>query len=215
MIWLAAAAHAGAWTKETGQLYAKAGVDLYKAFEFVQPGSSSAVPGAISGGEYFAHQYGVYAEAGVLPGYKGQLSISAPLLFGIANIPGDDNSGTVPIRATSGRLGDLNLAAQIALHPKWPLAAALQVKIPMYANGSIGAEYPTWRELFPKPGDGQVDWTTWLYAGAAPIPKSFVEASLGYRHRTEQFVGWDTSTAFVDAAVFGAKGGYSLGRVLP
>ncbi|MEZ4239570.1 MAG: hypothetical protein R3F59_26120 [Myxococcota bacterium] len=156
----------------------------------------------------------------------------APL--GIGTIQGEvmDPLGTVPLRATARRLGDLRVAGQIALHPKLPISAALEAKIPMYANGHVGDDYPIYQEVFPKPGDGQVDLTGWVYAGASPLPKTFAEAGLGYLHRTEAFVGWNeaarrrslasdplstgkTELTFTDGLVFTAKAGRQIGKVLP
>ena len=210
-LWCAPPARAGAWTREVGQLYAKAGADVYHASRFVAPSQLEA-----PGGSYTGQQYSLYGEAGVLPGYKGQLSLSLPLVVGAHRSEIDDAfGGSTPFRATSTTLGDLQTAAQIALHPKIPLSFALAAKIPMYANGDVGDRYPTYATLFPKPGDGQIDLTAWLYAGAAPTAKIFCEAGLGYRHRTETFVGWQTSVTLVDGFPFVAKAGMKLGRFLP
>ena len=65
--------------------------------------------------------------------------------------------GTYSIRATTARAGDLRGAVQVALHPKAPLALAVDVKVPAYANGKVGQEFMALAEVFPKPGDGQVD----------------------------------------------------------
>jgi hypothetical protein len=207
---LALPALAGGWTKELGEVYTKVGADVYRSTRFVAPGQEQTSEGA-----YLGQQYGVYAEAGVLPVHKGQLSLSAPLVVGSHRSSFTDPLGEVGFRATTARLGDLQVAGQVALHPKLPLAAALAVKIPMYANGEVGGNYPTYAELFPKPGDGQVDLTAWLYGGFAPTSRTFAELGVGLRHRTEAFVGWQTDITFVDGAPFVAKGGLRFGRVLP
>lgn len=206
---LAAAAHGGAWTKDPGELYAKAGADLYRAVRFVSPGTAVERDGA-----YLGQQYGIYAEAGVLPFHPVQLSIAAPVVVGTLWSEVFDPFGALPVRATTARAGDLRVAGQVALHPDLPLSAALEVKVPLYANGSVGADLPTLASLFPLPGDGQVDLTPWLYAGASPADGTFVEAGLGWRHRTEVFVGWDTPITFVDGLAFTAKGGRTFGRVI-
>jgi hypothetical protein len=210
LAWLAGPAHAGAWTKEIGEFYAKAGGDVYRAFRYVSPGTAN------QGGSYFGGQASAYAEAGVLPVHKGQLVVSVPFVIGTHSGMVSDPTGPVDVRATTARFGDLRVGAQVALHPKSPLAAAIEVKIPMYANDSVGAAYPTLEQLFPLPGDGQVDVTGWLFAGATPWPRSFFEAGVGYRHRTEAFVGWEPpeGTSFTDGIAWTAKGGYTLGAVL-
>lgn len=224
---LADGARAGAWTKELGEMYVKGGANLYQAFRFVPPGG--AEPTDVN---YLGQQYVLYGEAGVLPFHKGQLSVSAPLVIGRIRADVEDPFGVTPIRATTTRLGDLRVAAQVALHEKLPLSAALEAKVPMYGNGSVGADYPIYSTLFPRPGDGQIDLTGWLYAGASPLPETFAEVGIGFVHRTEWFVGWDraerlaaaaqdpttpegTDVAFSDGGVFTAKAGRSFGHVLP
>lgn len=210
--WVAAPALAGAWTRDTGELYTKAGAEVYRAFEFVNSGGALVQ----DDGSYFGQQYSVYAEAGVIPGGWAQVTVKAPFVVGTLSAEYEDALGSVPLRATTSRLGDLEVGGQVRLHPKAPLALAVIGKIPMYGNESVGEDYPTFRELFPKPGDGQVDLTGWVYAGFVPVDRSFVEVGAGYRHRTELFVGWPSTTlTYVDGVVFLAKGGYRFGKVLP
>ncbi|MEQ1507945.1 MAG: hypothetical protein ABMB14_37300, partial [Myxococcota bacterium] len=189
--WLAIAAHAGAWTKDLGAVYAKAGADLYSSLRYVSPFAGEEDPDAAS---FFGQRYGVYAELGVLPKWRGQLTVSAPVVVGVHRAELTDALGVVPIRATTARFGDLALAAQVALHPTAPIAAAVELKVPMYTNGGIGADFPLYVDQFPKPGDGQVDVTTWLFAGLAGASagggSGFAEAGVGWVHRTEWFVGW-------------------------
>ncbi len=210
MIALAGQAHAGAWTKELGEVYAKAGADVYGAFKYVSPGTAN------QGGSYLGEQISAYAEVGVLPVHKGQLVASAPFVIGTHSSTVSDPTGAVEVRATTARMGDLRVGAQVALHPRSPFSAAVEVKIPMYANDSVGAAYPTLQQLFPLPGDGQIDVTGWLFGGAAPWTDTFVEAGVGYRHRTETFLGWDppAGLSYADGIAWTAKGGYTLGAVL-
>lgn len=208
--WLAGTALAGAWTRDAGELYTKVGADLYRPSTFVMPGDDEVSPGT-----YLGQQYGLYAEAGVSRGHPVQLSLAVPLVVGTVNTVYVDRQGEVPLRATTVRPGDLRVAAQVALHPTAPIAAAVELKLPLYANGAVGADYPTFAELFPKPGDGQIDVTGWLSAGFTPIKGGFVEVGIGWRHRTEVFVGWLTPIRFVDGGVFAAKIGRRFGPVLP
>lgn len=208
-LWLAAAAHAGAWTREPGQLYTKVGADGYRAFRFVSPGTAAEGDGA-----YFGQQYSLYGEFGVLPVHKGQLALGVPVVIGTLWSEIFDPFGALRVRATTARMGDLRATAQVALHPDLPLALAAEVKVPLYANGSVGAELPTLSSLFPLPGDGQVDVTTWVYAGASPADATFVEGGVGWRHRTEVFVGWDTPITFVDGITWNLKGGRTFGKVI-
>ncbi len=209
--WLAAAALAGAWTRPLGGLYAKAGADVYDAFTFVAPGHSSA-----GAGDYFGQQDGIYAEAGVLPGaWKGQLSVAAPLVVGTHTTAIPSIAEEIPVRATTTRLGDLRVAAQTPLLREAPVALSVEVKLPLYANGAVGERFGTSARLFPKPGDGQVDVTPMVFAGASPWAGTFAEVGLGWRFRTEAFVGWDAGAIeFSDGVVFLAKGGHDFGRVI-
>jgi hypothetical protein len=215
-LWCSAAL-AGAWTRDAGSLYSKAGVDVYSALRFVAPGEGDQV----SEGEYFAHQYSVYGEAGLLPGKRLQLQLQVPAIVGIHSTELVDALRVIPLRATTARLGDATFGLQAALHPRIPLSAALLVKVPLYANGGVGDAYPTFAEVFPKPGDGQVDFTAWVFAGSGlptGLGSGFLEAGVGYRHRTELFVGWSDAPedlTFVDGFVFTAKVGRSFGKVLP
>lgn len=209
--WLVSSAWAGAWTRDVGQVYAKAGADWYDAFAFVAPGQSQEE----AAGKYFGQQYGVYAETGVVPsGWKAHVSVGLPLVVGSHTTVVRDVVGETNVRATTTRLGDLRAAAQVALHPKAPVALNVEVKLPMYRNGTVGDEYENFAEIFPKPGDGQVDVTPMVFAGAAPWSGTFGELGLGWRFRTEAFVGWDTDLEFSDGLVFNGKVGHDFGRVI-
>jgi len=204
-------ASAGGWTKELGSAYAKVGGDVYAAARFVAPGNSEPV----TGGSYFGQQYSVYAEAGVLRSYPVQVSISAPFIVGIQSSQVFDAMGQVQLRAMTSRLGDLRPAVQLALSKKVPLAFALEAKIPLYSNDTVGAATPEFTALYPKPGDGNLDFTGWVYGGAAPWDDTFFEAGIGYQVRTEVFVGWDTNLTFADSVRFVGKGGHVFGPVIP
>lgn len=207
---LASPALAGAWTKELGDGYAKVGAELYAALRYVGPGELGG-----DGGTYLGHQYGAYGEVGVLPGWKGQVSGSLPLVVGTHTAMYSDPFGTAEIRATTVRTGDLRVALQAAIHPELPLAVAVDLKVPTYANGTVGDAYPVYRELFPKPGDGQIDVGASIYGGLSPWDGGFAEVGVGYVHRTEIFVGWDPTFTLSDGVRFAAKGGHTFGRVLP
>jgi hypothetical protein len=200
-------AFAGAWTKALGEHYAKAGVELYGTTRFVRPGTAG------SGGSYFGEQVTAYGEVGVLKAWPVQVNLSAPFVVGTHSTQVRDPLGEVDVRASTARLGDLRVAAQVALHRHAPISAAVELKVPLYANDSVGENQPVLAPLFPLPGDGQIDLTFWLGAGRSGGP-TFGEAALGYRHRTEAFVGWDppAEIAFVDGIPFVLKGGHRFGK---
>ncbi|HHO51185.1 MAG TPA: hypothetical protein ENK18_10015 [Deltaproteobacteria bacterium] len=202
---LASPAHGGAWTRELGSFYVKGGADLYQAQRFRAPGAPDE-----SEGGYLGQQYSLYAEGGVSPLHPVQLAVSAPLTIGTHRTEIIDAFGPLPVRATTLRGGDLRATIQTALLDRAPVSAAVEIKIPLYANGSVGDSVPNYKELFPKPGDGQIDLTLWLSAGAAVLPDLFVEGGIGYLHRTEVFIGWQTDITFADGARFGGKAGYRV-----
>lgn len=217
MIALVASAYGGAWTKEAGQVYAKVGGDVYFSDRYVAPAApEGAVETAeVDGGTYLGQQYAAYAEVGLLKAWKVQASLAAPLLVvGSRTLPGDA-MGTYSIRATTARAGDLRGALQVALHPEVPIALAVDVKVPAYANGTVGQEFMALAEIFPKPGDGQVDLGAMLLAGASPWKGGFVEGGAGFVHRTEAFVGFDTDVKLSDGARLLLKGGHVFGPVIP
>lgn len=200
LLGLAGVAHAGAWTRDLGSAYAKVEGSVYAASRVRVPGAT-----ADSAGAYTGVQGSLHGELGLLKAHPVQLSASAPLVAGSHRTDIYDVFGPVPVRATTVRAGDLRVAAQTALTRAMPLAVAVEAKVPLYANGTVGQSLPSYAALFPKPGDGQVDLTGWAYAGGA-IGEGFVEGGLGYLHRTEAFVGWDTDLQVTD-------GGRALGKV--
>lgn len=202
-------AWAGAWTKDLGSHYAKVGVDGYDALRVVLPGEAEARKGG-----YLGVQSTVYAEAGVSKGHPLQLGITVPLVAGFFRSDVETTAGTVGVRTTTVRPGDLRVSVQTAFKKGTPFSVALEVKIPMYANGNVGQDTPSLAELYPKPGDGQVDLTGWLYGGAAPRKGMFLEGGAGWRHRTEAFVGWEDGPKIGDGAVFLGKIGQQVGPVM-
>lgn len=207
---LAAAAYAGAWTKEAGEVYAKLGADFYDPLVYVDPAT-----GEETELRYFGQQYGAYAEVGVLDARPVQLDVYVPVSVGRTafEVTGVDGDGTGV--ATTTRLGDARVAIQAALWRRGvQVAAAVGAKVPLYANDRVGAAYPAWQPFFPLVGDGQLDVEARLHAGGSvPDTPFWLEGLVGYRHRTEVFLGWTPpgGLAFVDGVPFRATLGARLG----
>lgn len=205
---LAALAHAGAWTRAPGHGYGKVGVDRYQTGALLSPGT-----GVPPGGTYTAEQLGAWLELG-LPagGWRAHLGVGAAVVSGhhLAEIP--SALGPQRVRASSTRPGDLRLAPQIALHPRWPVAVALEAKLPLARNDRVGGS-SAWAELFPRPGDGQVDLTPVVWAGGGR-GRVFGELGVGWRHRTRWSLG-TPGPDFRDGVYASGKAGIDLGRVLP
>ena len=206
-------AEAGAWTRSFGDHYVKLGADFYKAISYVDPATGEEV----SGLDFFGQQYSLYGEVGVLPWWPLQIGVLLPVSVGTLSFT-DDNlfAEGERARATSARLGDLRVSVQTSILKKgFQLSPAIELKIPLYSNDSIGSEFDTWSQAFPMPGEGQIDVTAWLLMGSS-IPKApvFVQGGVGYRHRTEHFIGWDTDLEFVDGLPLTATVGATFGRFL-
>jgi hypothetical protein len=206
-------AAAGPWTRELWSYYAKAGADYYSASGYTDPRT-----GEPSGNDYFGQQYGLYGELGVSPAWPVQVSALLPVTSGTASFKDEIRFGSGEGHATTTRFGDARFAAQTSLlREPFPLAFALELKVPLYRNGSVGAEHEAYRQYFPLPGDGQLDWTGWVLAGTSiPSASMWVEGGVGYRHRTETFIGFDPGpgVTLVDGITGRALVGVMTKRVL-
>lgn len=213
-------ARAGAWSREGGSVYAKVEAGAYIADTYIDPRTEEPVEGRFVG-----QRYSLYAEVGLLPWHPVQLSVSLPFLT-VGTLWFQDERRFGPdaeAKATSARPGDLELALQASLlPPSLPvkLSGSVGVKVPMYSNDEVGAEFGIWQPAFPQPGDGQVDVTGLVLVGGA-VPGDvapWFEGGVGYRHRSEAFVNYTTARSFVDgipvSVVVGLKlpHGYVLGR---
>lgn len=204
---LPSVALAGPWTKNFGEAYAKLGADYYVPLSYYDPALDNA-------GTFFGQTYSAYAEVGVLPWHPVQLGVLIP--YQISRLSFEPDTGFAPglARATTARFGDLRATLQVAiLHSTVQLAAACEVKVPMYHNDTVGDGFGAWADRFPRVGDGQVDVTPMVLIGGS-IPKSpvWLEGTVGYRVRTEAFIGWDIDAVLVDSVVFRATIGAHVDR---
>lgn len=210
---VAATALAGPWTKAQGEHYVKAGADFYHTTKFILP---REIDGLLSTGVFgtkgfFGQQYSVYAEVGVSDGHPIQLAVRAPVALSTVQFEDETNTRSLSGTTFTARGGDLELAPQIALSRKVPVALQLQVKIPLYGVDAICPE-SVYRDYCGRPGDGQTDFTGMLLAGGSLLKgRAWVEGWAGYRHRTELFRDWDTDRTLVDSVVFSGVLGGKLG----
>ncbi len=201
--WLIAAALAGPWTRDQGDYYARAGFDGYVPRVYVNPLTGNPVD---TDRRYLGLQGGFYGEFGLCKQWPLQLTIAAPFTMGSLTFETASGVG----RATTYRFGDSRLGLQTALTKKFPVALALDAKVPMYANDDVGHGKGVYQQQFPKPGDGQVDLGLWALGGAAK-GKSWGELAVGWVHRTQAFVGWDVDLRFVDGVGFATTVGTHQG----
>lgn len=172
---LAAPALAGAWVRDPGDVYAKAGVGAFVGGEAPDEPMSAAV-------EYRDAQASVYAEVG-LP-WRLQLAGYAPWIVA------ENRYDSLQYLAMSG--GDAQLVLSRALL-RGPLALSLGVgaKLPLYADRAQAraAAFGAHATRFPSPGDGQVDLDAKLDAGASlGWQGAWLQGSVGYRHRLDDLV---------------------------
>ena len=214
---LAVAAHAGAWTRELGSAYVKAGWDGYTTTAYAAP--STVAPGAgaaqsLGVQSYFGYQASLYGEAGLSPAHPVQLSAAVPLAVGTTQFREENPLGAIEVYATVVRPGDLRVMPQLALSRKLPLAVAVETKVPLYRNDAVCADN-NYALYCAHPGDGQIDVTGWAFAGAPLVHgRGFVEGGLGYRARTEWYLGFTTDAELADGVVGAATAGWNLGPVL-
>ena len=97
-----------------------------------------------------------------------------------------------------------------AARTAWRLAGRLELKVPLYDVGGIDGPLAP---QFPAFGDGQLDVTFWLSGGYGfqKIPL-YLFAEVGYRHRTEHYVGDGDSRRFGDGMALAFQVGYTIRR---
>ena len=208
---LPATAHAGAWTKEFGHYYAKIGADFYKPGAYVDP-----TTGETTEDSFFGQNYNLYVEAGFFPLWPIQVSFLLPVSVGTVTFSDPKTFGDETARATTTRLGDLRFGFQGAILKKTvQLSLGIQFKIPLYSNGRVGAEFPTYAEVFPIPGYGQIDVNPQLHVGGGlPGVPMWMTLGMGYMHRSSAFLGWEPDLDFVDSITFTYTFGGNAGPVL-
>ena len=177
---LTMAALAGPWTRDQGDYYARIGADAYVPRVYVNPLTGNAVD---TDRRYLGLQTGFYGEIGLLKAWHVQVTAAAPFTRG--SLTFETSAGTG--RATTYRLGDARLGVQTALTRKFPLALAVDAKLPLYDNDRVGQHQGVYQAQFPLPGDGQVDLGLWAHGGAAK-GKVWSELAVGWVHRTGPFV---------------------------
>ncbi len=184
-------AWAGPWTKSLGEVYLKLSESVFLAGEFVDPRTSRVV-GLTDDISHESFTTAIYLEAGIFD--RLHLQLYLPWTAGL-----NDFQGTA--RYLSLGFGDL--VAGLQWSSPWipfPHAIRAEVKVPLYdiadPKGFEGVR-------FPARGDGQVDATLWLSAGASlsevPI---YLYGEIGHRFRTELYVGEGDDLRFSDSFVF-------------
>lgn len=157
-------------------------------------------------------QLGAYGELGILRTHPLMLTVQAPWASSTLYFPQVD--GAARPRATTRRLGDVRLSLQTSVLPDGgPVSVAVEAKVPMYDNDSVGRSYGGYERLFPLAGEGQIDLTAWVLGGASLPGNAWLEGAVGYEHRTNWFVGWQDRDElnFQDRMRAWCGGGVALG----
>jgi hypothetical protein len=210
---------AGPWTKEAGQVYVKLAQGVFSSASGTDatgmrmtPASMNMAPADIDDISYLGTTSSVYFEVGVLDARSGALQVVGYLPYILAgNTFGPGLTPCPNCQFIQSSLGDATVGLQYTppLDPGIPYAARVEVKLPLY---ELGVEGPLGHE-FPAPGDGQLDVTAWLGAGGSVsgTPLYFF-AEVGYRHRTETFLGTvpDDDRTYGDGFVFSSQIGYTF-----
>jgi hypothetical protein len=186
-------AEAGPWTKNWGELYVKLGENF-----FISDSYRDASGAVISGTNYSGYTTALYFEVGLPVGFQ----VYSYLPYTVAQNAFD--GGNRYLKASGG---DAQMGLQYSPHfldLPFPIAARLEFKVPFYEVAQVSPS-------FPAPGDGQLDVTVWLSGGGSlgNIPFYFF-AEVGYRHRTEHFVGDDTGLSYEDGISMFAQVGYTF-----
>jgi hypothetical protein len=198
LVWLMleSTASAGPWTKNLGEAYVKLSESVFLAGNFVDP-RANRVEGVTNDVAHRSFTTALYAEVGVFD--RLHLQVYLPYTAAL-------NSYEGTARYLSLGLGDLIAAIQWSpdLLP-FPHAIRADIKVPLYdiadPKGFEGVR-------FPAPGDGQVDATLWLSAGASFNP-IYLYGEIGHRFRTELYVGEGDDFRFSDSFVFFGQLGWN------
>ncbi len=199
----ASPAAAGAWTKPQGGGYLKLGSATFSSWftydtEGVQKDSAPFLLRAQT-------LYG-YGEVGITDWFT--VVGFVPYIF-------STNRHESGLSFHTAGLGDAMIGGQTRLLSTevFTVSSRLELKVPLYRGGpSIEGRQsgtipglPRSTPFFPALGDGQVDITGFLSAGAGiPVVDGFVTVDVGFRHRT---------AGLTDAVIVqGAGGVFTLGR---
>jgi hypothetical protein len=185
----------GPWTKNAGELYLKLSESLFFSDTVVDA----------SGGRHPAPDYvgattSIYLELGLWRG----LHFQAYLPFTVARNGFAEGESLVNAGGGDALFG-LQYSPPLGL--PFPNALRLEVKLPFYNAGLVDTTD------FPALGDGQIDLTFWLSAGGSFASRLHLFSEVGYRHRTEAFIGDGPFQALSygdGIALYAQGGGYAI-----
>lgn len=165
-------AQAGPWTKSLGQAYVKLGESIFISGCF-RDSQGQTVCDQTS---YAGFTTSAYFEVGIWD----RLQVWGYLPYTVAqNKFADTGRKTLIAGGGDAKLGLQYTPVALPL----PYAARLELKLPFYKVSDVP-------DGFAAAGDGQLDLTFWLSAGASlQVIPLFFYAEVGYQLRTEAFIG--------------------------
>ena len=176
MLLMTAQAQAGPWVRDAGEGYLKLGGSSFVGDQYYRAG----VPTEL---ESKASSLSVYGEVGL--GHALQLVMYLPY-----QVASNETGGGV--RYVNHTLGDLRLQVDTKLTDAFPLALSLEAKVPLYevvSEQELTGEQEAWRTNFPDVGDGNLDLTLKLQAGASlGWLGGWVTGVLGYTKRLGRYI---------------------------
>lgn len=161
---------AGAWVRDPGDVYAKAGVSAFVGGEAPDAPMAAAI-------DYRDAQANFYAEVG-LP-WQLQLTGYAPWVVA------ENRYDALHYVAMSGGDAEVGLSRSLLRGPL-ALTVGVGAKLPMYSDRSSqrAEAFGAHATRFPVPGDGQADVDARIDAGASlGWQGAWAQGSVGYRHR--------------------------------
>lgn len=197
------AAEAGPWTKNLGQLYVKLNEGFFFSDSFVN--AQGVVES--NGTDYLGATTSIYFEVGLWEGLQVQGLL--PYTIGTNSREGEGRRAR--------RAGGADFLIGLQYSPPLDLGALklatrLELKIPLYDVGQRATGIAELDNLFPALGDGQLDVTIWLVAGGSLPGPFYAWAEVGYRFRTEAFIGDGPGDdrSFVDSVAWLGQAGWDF-----
>lgn len=196
---LATAAAGAPWVRAPGESYTKLGWSWFTADRFVAPGGA-----VLDDTRYDGHSAVLYAELGLVPHVHGLVTLPA---VGSRNTQGE-------VVWINRGLGDAQVGLVVGdTLGAVPVSLTLRGRLPLYDNDRLRA-FGAEGARFPALGDGQVDLDAVAATGTGLAWGRFrgwTSAELGWRHRTEWWLGdrGDPDRALADGLIWAAQVGWA------
>jgi len=167
---------AGPWVRDAGDGYVKLGGASFVGDQYYRAGVATELDSR-------AESLSLYGEVGLGDGW--QLVIYLPYQIATNETPGG-------VSYVNHTLGDARVQVDKRLTDAFPLSLSLELKAPLYqvvAEQELSGSQEAWRTNFPDVGDGNVDLTLKLQAGASlDAIAGWASMAVGYTKRTGTYI---------------------------